>query len=61
LTAAGQLAVKLRLYRNPVEYLPEATIMYLRGLRSQFYAYRYREAMTVRSSSERSAASEVNG
>jgi hypothetical protein len=61
LTAAGQLAVKLRLYRNPVEYLPESTIMYLRGLRSQFYAYRYREAMTIRSSSERSAPSEVNG
>jgi hypothetical protein len=61
LTAAGQLAVRLRLYRNPVEYLPEPTIMYLRGLRSQFYAYRYREAMTDRSSSERSAASEVNG
>jgi len=61
LTAAGRLAVRLRLYRNPVEYLPEPTIMYLRGLRSQFYAYRYRGSLTAGPSPERSAVTEVNG
>jgi hypothetical protein len=41
LTATGYLAVRLKLYRNPVEYLPENTARYLRGLRSKFYARRF--------------------
>jgi hypothetical protein len=44
LTARGRLALKMKFYRSPLEYLPESTILYLRGLRSQYYARRARRS-----------------
>lgn len=47
LTIKGQMAVNLKWYRSPVEWLPEPTIMQLRSLRSRFYARRYRTSFSV--------------
>lgn len=42
LTARGALGLKLGLHRSITERLPEDLIMYLRGLRSKYYARRYK-------------------
>jgi hypothetical protein len=44
LTPMGHLALKMKLYRSPLEMLPEPAVIYLRGLRSKFYARRYGSA-----------------
>jgi hypothetical protein len=43
LTARGALGLKLGLHRELTERLPENWIMYLRGLRSKYYARRYKK------------------
>jgi hypothetical protein len=43
LNVLGQLALKMKLHRSPVEMLPEPAVMYLRGLRSKVYAFRHRD------------------
>jgi hypothetical protein len=42
LTARGRVALKMRLHRSPIEMLPEPAVLYLRGLRSKFYARRHK-------------------
>lgn len=42
LTARGALGLKLGLHRPTTERLPEHWIMYLRGLRSKYYARKYK-------------------
>jgi hypothetical protein len=42
LTARGALGLELGLHRELTERLPENWIMYLRGLRSKYYARRYK-------------------
>jgi hypothetical protein len=54
LTARGRLALKMKLHRSPLELLPEPAVMYLRGLRSKLYAYRYRPQNRAQSSPEQS-------
>ena len=46
LNPLGQLALRMKLHRSPVEMLPEPAVMYLRGLRSKVYAFRHRDQLT---------------
>ena len=43
LTPRGHMALKLKLHRTAAELLPESTVIRLKAVRSQFYAYRYRQ------------------
>lgn len=41
LTIKGALALKLGLHRNPLERLPDPAFLYLRDLRTKFYAWKH--------------------
>ena len=41
LTTRGKLALTLRLHRNPIDRLPDPLFLFLRDLRTRFYAWRH--------------------
>jgi hypothetical protein len=45
LNTRGRLALRLGLHRHPADWLPERVVLFLRDLRSRFYALRYRAAL----------------
>jgi hypothetical protein len=46
LTTTGRIALQFGLHRPPADRLPEKTVLFLRDLRTRFYALRYRTALS---------------
>jgi hypothetical protein len=46
LTVKGELALRLGLHRNPIERLPESAFLFLRDLRTKYYAWKHNDTAT---------------